>query len=768
MLTYADVVNAPVDKLRTAVDDWSDMALRLRKLAEEAHDGLRVHAEAARWAGVNAGVTRDFIRKTVKEFADAKQEAEGVHRLLLDAYTEFKKAKDGLRAITDGAGRSGIAIDARGRVLARHTLADDTAARHDPEYAGLTEDVRAERANVAAWQRKVDALIAACDAADESLRLALLANVPHAHDFTAPRYASLDDEEAARAVDLAQRVTGEGGTARNVEELARLRALLDAHAHDPGFSTAFYRRLGAQGTLEFYTRLSLDATALGPAGLDRAALVHHIQDDLGPMLGLATDPHTPGHLGGSWTTDLMRAGRRPIDVSGFAGAGARVYGYQALGALLRHGAYDREFLLPVARDLVGFEHQNPGIFERGVPQVPGTALSLDPSGGRGFDPLTGLMSAMANNPDSAAQFFNEPVRADSDGNGLVTADDAAVLAPGGAPLSMVDHLLDRPATADLYDALPTAHTPYQSALGNALEAAATGRTPTDPSAHPVEHTAAMASVMEKVVAKIGADPSLILGEGDVPGRLSGLSGHFGNMAAEYMADMQARVENGAGQAKPFGVLAKFADSGQVAHFLGAVAQDPDAYGAITNAQQAYTTLLVRDVFAHPANHGSDVGEAIRNAVYPGGEIAGIMTQARVEAIYEKHSAADSQFNKAVEDTAEWTNRIIDAVGAKYVEMLPVGGDAVGWFKEEITKSVVENAQQDSSGEAAQEAATAYSQAEERVKRAAADAVSTAGRSAGAAAHDVQEYRGTASTGAAAGHVAGRGFMASSTASGAGK
>ncbi|KOU52709.1 hypothetical protein ADK54_06435 [Streptomyces sp. WM6378] len=767
MLKFADVVNAPVGKLRTAVDDWSDMALRLKKLSDEAHDGMRAHAETARWAGVNAGVTREFIRKTVKEFADAEKEAEGVHRLLLDAYTEFKKAKDGLQAILDGARASGIAIDARGRVVARHPVAD-AAVRHDPEYAGLAKDLKAEQANVAAWQRKVDALIAGCGAADESLRLALTANVPHEHDFTAPRFASLDDEEAARAVDLAKRVTGEGGTARNVAELKQLQTLLDANAHDPEFSTSFYRRLGAQGTLEFYTRLSLDATALGPAGLDRVAMVRHVQDDLGPMLGLATNPHTAGHLPPHWTTDLMRAGRRPIDVGGFAGEGAKVYGYQALAALLRHGTYDKEFLLPVARDMVGFEHQNPHVFERGVPQVPGMALNLDPSGGRGFDPLTGLMSAMSNNPDTSSEFFNEPVRADSDGNGLVTADDAAVRAPGGGQLSMVDHLLDKPPTDDSYDALPGDHTPYQSALGNALEAAVTGRVPGDGAAKPVEHTAAMASVMEKVVAKIGADPSLILGEDDVPGKLEGLSGNFGNMAAEYMADIQARVENGADQAKPFGVLAKFADTGQLAHFLGAVAQDPDAYGAITNAQQAYTTLLVRDVFAHPENHGSDVGEAIRNAVYPGGEIAGIMTQARVEAIYEKHSAADSQFNTAVEDNVEWTNRIIDAVGAKYVEMLPVGGDAVEWLKEEISKSAVENAQQDSSGVAAQEAATAYSQAEEKVKRSAADAVSTAGRSAGGAAHDVQEYRGTASTGAAAGHVAGRSLMASSTAPGGGK
>ncbi|MFI6053102.1 DUF6571 family protein [Streptomyces violascens] len=754
MLKFADVVNAPVGRLKTAVDDWSDMARSLKRLSDEAHDGMRVHAETARWAGVNAGVTREFIRKTVKEFADAEKEAEVVRRLLLDAYTEFKKAKDGLQAILDGAQQSGIAVDAHGRVVARHPVAD-AAVRHDPEYTDLAKDLKAEQANVAAWQRKVDALIAGCDAADESLRRALTANVPHEHDFSAPRFASLDDEEAARAVDLAKRVTGEGGAARNVEELKRLQALLDANAHDPEFSTSFYRRLGARGTLEFYTRLSLDATGLGPAGLDRAAMVRHVQDDLGPMLGLATNPHTPGHLGGPWTTDLMRAGRRPVDVGGFAGAGAKVYGYQALGALLRHGTYDKEFLLPVARDMVGFEHQNPKVFERGVPQVPGMALNLDPSGGRGFDPLTGLMSAMSNNPGASAEFFNEPVREDSDGNGLVTADDAAVRAPGGGQLGMVDHLLDKPPTDDRYDALPGARTPYQTALGNALEAADTGRVPGDETAKPVEHTAAMASVMEKVVAKIGADPSLILGEDDAPGKLEGLSGNFGNMAAEYMADIQASAENGAAQAKPFGVMANFANFGQVAHFLGAVAHDPDAYGAITNAQQAYTTLLVRDVFAHPENHGSDVGEAVRNAVYPGGEIAGVMAQARVQAIYEQHASTDKDFNDALQDRADWTNRIISAVGAKYVEMLPIGGDAVEWLQEDITKSMVENRQHDSASAASQEAADAYSAAQDKAKKAASAAVGTAGQSAGLPARDTREYQGVVSSSISDAYSAGR-------------
>ena len=423
MLTYADVLNAPVDKVKTAVDDWSEMATRLKKLAGEAHDGMRAHAERASWAGVNAGVTREFITRTAKEFDDAAKEAAGVHQVLLDGYGAFKKAKDELQAIVDEAGKNGIAIDASGTVTARHPLQDDVAARHDPEYP---QALQKQNSAIEAWQKRVAAIVETCDDADESLRRALSGNVTDAHDFSAPTYASLADEEAARAADLAKKVTGPGGAARNVAELEQLQELMDDHRGEPGFATSFYRRMGAEGTLEFYSRLSLDATGLGPAGADRAASVLRIQDDMGPMLGLATNPRTPGHLDASWTLALMRAGRKPMDVGRFAGVTTKVYGYQALGALLRHGTYDREFLLPVARDMVGFEHQNPKVFQQTLPYNNAMTFNLDKDGGRGFDPLTGLMTAMSNNPQVASEFFNEPVREDSDGNGIVTTDDRPV------------------------------------------------------------------------------------------------------------------------------------------------------------------------------------------------------------------------------------------------------------------------------------------------------------------------------------------------------
>lgn len=105
-------------------------------------------------------------------------------------------------------------------------------------------------------------------------------------------------------------------------------------------------------------------------------------------------------------------------------------------------------------------------------------------------------------------------------------------------------------------------------MGNALEAAVTGQVPGDEDARPVEHGKHMSSVMEKVVAKIGAEPELVTGDG----RLNGLSQNFGNMAAEYMPDLQATAENGAEQIKPLGVPAEFKKDA-MAFFLGAVGQD---------------------------------------------------------------------------------------------------------------------------------------------------------------------------------------------------
>ncbi|MFB7211938.1 DUF6571 family protein [Streptomyces sp. NPDC056255] len=750
MLTFDDVVNAPVGKLQEAADDWSEMVTKLAKLADDARRGMKAKSDKARWQGANSDVTKPFIAETAKEFEDAEAQANGIKLLLADAHTSFKTAKDALVRIRDEEGpAAGIHMDAKGKVTPRYDLESDTAARHDPDYP---EALRKQNHAVASWQRKIDRIVEDCSDADESLKRALAANVKDDHNFTAPKYKSLDAEQVDRATELMKKVTGDGGTARNVAALRELEDLLDDNRNDPEFAPAFYRKLGAEGTLEAYTKMSLDATSLGPAGQDRVNMVRNIQGDMGAMLGLATKTSTPDHLGAGWTTQLMKAGHKQIDVPG-AGF-AKLYGYQALGALLREGTYDKNFLLSVGRDMVAMDKKNPEIWHESLPWDQKMLINLDETGGKGFNPMTGLMQAMSNNPEASAVFFDEPLREDTNKDGIVTTDDAAL--KGKKAQDVVDYMLDKKPAGDWYDVVTGGEqSPGQTAMGNALEAAVTGRVPGEEGAPPVEHGKHMSSVMEKVVAKIGAEPELVTGDG----RLNGLSQNFGNMAAEYMPDLQATAENGAEQIKPLGEPAKFKKD-EMAFFLGAVGQDPQAYGAITSAQQAYTTVLVSDVFQHPDKHG-EMGAAVQNAVHPGGQIAGIMTEARAQGVHDAQVAADEEYNEAVADNAKWTGRIIDAVGAKYVEMLPVGGDVVDWIKEDVSESAVKNAEHDASEKSRHESAAGYTQAEKAAKIGASAAVEAAARGASLTPEQIKEYQGLASIETGTAHSVGRDLVASS-------
>ncbi|MER6318473.1 hypothetical protein ABT237_32595 [Streptomyces sp. NPDC001581] len=754
MLTYENVMNAPLDKLQTAVTDWTAMAGKLDEMAEAARTGMKAKADKADWSGVTAGVARGFVGKTAKEFEDAAKAAKGMHRVLADAHATFKASQDELKKLAAEAPAAGFRIDATGRVSAipLPTEADRNAARHDPDYQQTLN------ANRNAWQTRVNRAVEDAQDADDSLVRVLQANVADEHDFSGPKFETLDAEQAARAADLMKKVTGEGGTARNVEALRELEELLDDNREDPEFSTGFYRTIGAEGTLEMYSKLSLDATSLGPAGKDRALMVANIQSDMGAMLGLATHKDVPQHLDAAWTTQLMKAGRKEMDVFG----GVRqIYGYQALGALLREGKYDTEFLTSVGRDMVAMDRKDPQAWEFHTPYGMESVLSQG-GDGRGFYPLTGLMEALGNNPDAATAFFNEPVREDSNKDGIVTKDDKPVGGQHGKDRGMVDYMLDKKPYMDSFDITRTGELhPAQQALGDALMAAVSHRSPGDEDSPPVAHTKEMTAVMERVVEKIGDKPELIDAEpGESEGPLNGLSGHFGQMAAEYMPDIQASAENNSRTIKANGEMAVF-DKADMARFIGAVGQDPEAYGAMTTAQRTFTTALVNDVFAHRAEY-DDVDAAVKVAVHPGGQIAGMLSEARAEGTFGENAHKQEEYVKGVEDNAKWVNRGITAAGGKYLELVPLAGDVVEWLQEDITESVVEGAQKDAAKkfeDSNQEAAEEYARAQTGASDSAAASVRIAARGSGLSARTIGSYAGVASTETANAYSNGRDLVA---------
>ncbi|MFD3803194.1 hypothetical protein ACFWTC_06080 [Streptomyces sp. NPDC058619] len=757
MLTYENVMNAPLGQLQTAVTDWQAMAGKLDEMAEAARNGMKAKADKAQWSGVTAGVAREFVAKTAKEFEDAAKEAKGMHGVLADAHATFKAAQDQLKKLAAEAPAAGFQVDATGRVTALPlaTEGERNAARHDPDYQ------QSLRTNRDAWQARINRAVEDAADADDSLSRVLRANLGDLHDFSGPTFATLDAEQAVRAADLMKKVTGEGGTARNVEALRELEDLLDDNREDPEFATGFYRTLGPEGTLEMYSKMSLDATGLGPIGRDRALMVANIQSDMGAMLGLATHKDVPHHLDAAWTTGLMKAGHKEMEVTGGV---TKIYGYQALGALMREGKYDTEFLTSVGRDMIAMDRKNPQAWEYMTPMSMDMVLHQGESGGRGFYPLTGLMEALGNNPDAATAFFNEPVREDSNHDGIVTKDDKAVGGQHGKAQGMVDYMLDKKPYMDSFDITRTGDPhPAQRAVGDALMAAVSHRGPGDDDSPPVAHTKEMASVMERVVEKVGDKPELVAAKpGEPDGSLKGLSGHFGQMAAEYAPDIQASADNASHMMKANGERAVF-DKKTMADFIGAVAQDPDAYGAITTSQRTYTTMLINDVFEH-RNDYEQLDAAIAAVVHPGGQIAGILSEARAEGSFAENGHKAEEYVKGVEDNAKWINRGISAAGGKYLELVPLAGDVLEWLQEDITENVVEGAKKDQAkenDEADDKAVIDYTNAQKQAGDSAAESVRKAAEGTGMNQRSIDALAGVASSQTANGHAVGRGQVATS-------
>lgn len=123
--------------------------------------------------------------------------------------------------------------------------------------------------------------------------------------------------------------------------------------------------------------------------------------------------------------------------------------------------------------------------------------------------------------------------------------------------------------------------------------------------------------------------------------------------------------------------------------------------------------------------------AMGNVAHPGGIVAGILSDARDQAIFEEHSASDKDFNDAVATGDKWAGRGLGmAVGAATGAAAPIVGTIAGWAVEDIQAMVVGQVQQDTTDEAQKEAYTRYAEGRAAVRDSTADSVREAIRNAG--------------------------------------
>ncbi|MEU2429194.1 hypothetical protein ABZ611_06670 [Streptomyces sp. NPDC007861] len=103
--TYSDLIALDLARLNAAITDWETMVRHLAKLEGDAKDGLLRKSEKARWQGVNASVTRQFVRSAAKEFGDLHAESRSIHSVLADAHTELSLIQKRAESLTDEARR---------------------------------------------------------------------------------------------------------------------------------------------------------------------------------------------------------------------------------------------------------------------------------------------------------------------------------------------------------------------------------------------------------------------------------------------------------------------------------------------------------------------------------------------------------------------------------------------------------------------------------------------------------------------------------------
>ncbi|MFD8940502.1 hypothetical protein ACFV00_00515 [Streptomyces californicus] len=715
MLSFEDIVEAPLGKLKAAADDWSEMAARLEKLADQALHGMKAKAYKANWEGVNAEVTKAFVGKTAKEFADAAAEAKGVKALLEEGYAAFKKAKDALVDIQDHAGpAAGIRVDGRGKVTARSPVSENSAARHDPDF---TKFLQQEKENIQSWQKKIDLIVDDCNDADVAFKNSLEANVTDRRDFTAPKYTKLVQEEADRAVVLAAK-----GRNLTHAELQALNELLRENARSREFAKAFYEKLGPEKALAFFGQLVTDTHDYAKVDKERLADVQELQRNLG--LNLATASRDSAFTA-EWGPELRKMGTQQIPLSKYDTGGAP-YGYQLLGGIMRYGNYDPKFLHPIAEHVAQLHQKDPGRFA-GNKQVNGLLDDpFNPSGknGSGYDPMVAMLEALGNSPDTAKKFFtDDPTAYNEDG----TVNRGATADLGKQDGEAIDNYLDFfgnekwESFPDINSTDPDALGPtlqyMPDALGHALEAATLGYPAGEPDAR-VQRDADNAAIMYEVMQKYGADAGLLKHQ-------EGLADSMGVMGAGYIDDINWALDKGEAKsvfAPTAGVEGHFPfvvdldreqgqerandrqlliDGGQgradVRQFLSALGQHPDAYATLSTAEQAYTRSVLE---THVGSDGID-SDAARTTVRVGAEMQGMLDQSRADQVEADHMKTHEDYEKAVAKRAGWVEfgaGVGIAAGAAFLPataaagaaavLIPLATDTASGAAEQVVGQVV--------------------------------------------------------------------------------
>ncbi|MFG2877810.1 hypothetical protein ACGFYU_22895 [Streptomyces sp. NPDC048337] len=446
------------------------MATKLWELEHDARGDLGGKAAKANWAGVNATVTREFIGKTAKEFADAATEATSIGNILRDTHSELVDYKARLNEAIRrgleknltvvGTGNGGFTVTmnihpdraAKGTSVPEHTEADATALRDEV-------------------QRILEGATESDTTAAQALTM-LVGQTPYG--FSDAAY--YDRDRAADAMKDADRIAKllkTKGDDMSPEEFDKLNSDLAKYKDDRLFQEKLATTIGPRGLLDFWADLA-DPSDGGTLQRSRHDQLGDFQRNLSLTLAGATQSDSPAMR--TWENDMVKLGEERIQTRG-----SQVYGYQVMSNLMRNGDWDNRFLNDYGNALVATEKKMKlpaNYWNGGVPPVPKMNFIGEDFG---RDPMTGFMTALAASPNAATEFFNATQPTD---NAQYVLGDRQTF--DDTPLNGKDGNTAREAT------------------GAALVSAATGVNPNDPTARPVDHTPEHRQVLDRSLQYLSA------------------------------------------------------------------------------------------------------------------------------------------------------------------------------------------------------------------------------------------------------------------------
>ncbi|MFD4261535.1 hypothetical protein ACFWR9_28900 [Streptomyces sp. NPDC058534] len=689
-----------------AVTDWSTLVNSLEQLKKDAEDNLHQGANKADWAGVNAGVSKQFIGKTAGEFTDAHTQAKTIYKILNDTVSELKGYHQQLLdAIEGGRKKNLTVIGYEGGYTVTTNAPPEARSKMDQDNKG----------NITALRDQIQGILNKATESDNSAKTVLQAIADQSKlGFSDANYTDRDSAvEAVKKADELAALAKKNPDDLSVKDFDRLNAGLKKYADDELFAERFATALGPKKTLEFWTGITDPQQGNWDLGRERLEQFDDLQRSLGMTLAHATQSDSAAMT--DWKRTMIDIGDKPLH-----GNHGGPVGFQVMSNLMRTGDYDDQFLKDYGTKLMATERRLTGNGEQGNlawSRAAGASWLNRIGEDSGADPLTGYLKGLSNSPDAATEFFNQQYVSKNDPDNPFERDTDGDGKNGKVALSNFQYLFeerDWPQEWNLNgDELHTG----QNNLALALEAATTGHPAGElfPMSDTPGHTAEQTKLFESLVASISDDNGRLTGK-------SYMSDSMGQIASEYLPDINRaatdvdphpdkndvdaqqawkRIEN----LYPVAGSSAEMNHRDVTRFLFAVSQNPEGYSAVEVGQKSYMASLM-DYHLNPdlpenrhPNHDSEL--TIRSIARHSGEVSGTLAMGRNEAVASGAVENDKAYDHSV---AQWKNTVSGTIGlgvgigTSFIAS-PAVGAGVGGAAGTVTSVVLEQFFKDAEGSA---------------------------------------------------------------------